>query len=116
MGKSNFDIDEENVSSGKTMGILSYVTIIGLIVAIIMNNDKKNPFASFHIRQSLGIGITGLALAFINILPIVGWIIYFVGLFIILCMWIMGLLSAVNGKKTPVFLLGEKYQLWFKDL
>ena len=31
------------------MAIIAYITIFGLIAAYFMNNDKKNPFASFHI-------------------------------------------------------------------
>ena len=39
------------VQEGKTIAIISYITIIGLIIAFIMNQSKKNSFASFHIRQ-----------------------------------------------------------------
>lgn len=104
------------VSEGKTTAIVAYITLIGLIVAFVMNNEKKNQFANFHIRQSLGIGLTGLALGMINIIPILGWIISIIGFFVLFAMWIMGLISALNGKEKPVFLLGEKYQEWFKGI
>ena len=45
----------QTVEEGKTMAIISYVTIIGLIIAFVSNNSKPNEFTSFHIRQSLGI-------------------------------------------------------------
>ena len=113
---------EENVKTtsapneGKTIAIIAYLTIIGLIIAFVMNNDKKNPFANFHIRQSLGLGLTALALSLINIIPILGWLISFIGFFIILFMWIMGLLNAINGKEKTVPILGEKYKEWFKTI
>ena len=44
----------QNTDNGKNTAIISYLTIIGTIIAIILNNDKKNDFASFHIRQALG--------------------------------------------------------------
>lgn len=104
------------VTEGKTIAIIAYITLIGLILAFVMNNEKKNTFAKYHIRQSLGIGLTGLALGMVNIIPILGWIISILGFFVLFAMWIMGLISALNGKEKPVFLLGEKYQEWFKDI
>lgn len=44
---------ETNVSNdvqGKNIAIISYLTVIGLVLAFVMNNEKKEPFASFHIR------------------------------------------------------------------
>ncbi|TDN95413.1 hypothetical protein DET49_1018 [Salegentibacter sp. 24] len=39
----------------KTIAIIAYLTVIGLVVAFVLNNDKRNEFASFHIKQSLGL-------------------------------------------------------------
>ena len=33
---------------GKTPAIVAYLTIIGTIIAYFMNNENKNPFASFQ--------------------------------------------------------------------
>lgn len=103
---------ENTVAEGKTIAIIAYITIIGLIIAFIMNSDKKNSFASFHIRQCLGIALTGLALGVINVIPILGWLISIFGSIFILILWIMGLISALNGQEKPAPLLGEKYQEW----
>lgn len=104
------------VSEGKSIAIIAYVTIIGLIVAFVLNIEKKNSFALYHIRQSLGLALTGLVLGMVNIIPILGWAIAIFGSILLFIMWIGGLMSAINGKEKPVFLLGEKYQQWFKDL
>ncbi|WP_369695584.1 hypothetical protein [Flavobacterium alvei] len=48
-------MENNNFEQGKNIAIVSYITIIGAIVAIFMNQDKKNSFAAFHIRQALGI-------------------------------------------------------------
>lgn len=104
------------VSEGKTTAIIAYITIIGLIIAFIMNNDKKNSFAAYHIRQSLGIGLTGLALSVVSVIPFLGWIISIFGTIFLLVLWIMGLISALNGQEKPVPLLGEKYQEWLKGI
>ncbi|MDD4697904.1 MAG: hypothetical protein PHR52_10260, partial [Fermentimonas sp.] len=78
--------------------------------------EKKEPFARFHIRQSLGIVLTSLALGIVNIIPILGWIISIVGFFVLLYMWIVGLLNAINGKEKVVPILGDKFEEWFKSI
>lgn len=106
----------ETTSEGKNIAIIAYITIIGLIIAFVMNSDKKNEFAKYHIRQSLGLALTGLGLGMIGMIPILGWIINLVGIFVLLFMWIMGLVNAINGQEKPVPILGDKYMEWFKNL
>jgi uncharacterized membrane protein len=103
-------------TEGKTEAILAYLTIIGLVIAFVMNNEKKYPFATYHIKQSLGLMITGLILAAISLIPVVGWLVYIVGIFLLFFLWIVGLIKAVNGKMEPVPVLGEKYLELFKNL
>ena len=103
-------------SEGKNMAIIAYITIIGLIIAFVMNNDKKNEFAKYHIKQSLGLALTALALGLIGMIPILGWIINIIGIFVLLYMWIIGLVNAINGQEKTVPILGEKYLEWFKNL
>ena len=47
----------EQIREGKSTAIVAYLTIIGAIIAIFMNSEPKNQFASFHIKQALGIHI-----------------------------------------------------------
>ncbi len=108
--------ESTTAKEGKNIAMISYITIIGLIIAFVMNNEKKNEFARFHIKQSLGLALTGLALGIIGMIPLLGWIIYLVGIFILLYMWIMGFMNAINNKLTVVPLLGDKYAEWFKNL
>lgn len=106
----------EQTKTNNNIAIISYITIIGLIIAFVMNNDKKEPFASFHIRQSLGLCLTGFALGMVGMIPILGWLISIVGTFVLIYMWIMGLMAAVNGKESSVPLLGKKYEEWFRNI
>lgn len=41
-------------NDGRNIAIIAYLTLIGLIIAYVLNNEKRNDFASYHIRQSLG--------------------------------------------------------------
>lgn len=97
------------VEDGKTIAIISYVTLIGWVVALVMNNDKKNTFAKFHIRQSLLLMLVGLVLSFI---PIIGWLAN-IG---VLVLWVMALISAINGQEKELPIIGQYAQEWFKGL
>ena len=101
---------------GKTIAIIAYLTIIGFVIALVMNNDKKLPLATFHIRQSLGLMLTSLVVGMIGIIPILGWIINLVAVFFLLYMWIMGLINAVNSREKTLPFLGDTYAEWFNKL
>jgi uncharacterized membrane protein len=107
---------ETDIEKGKNTAIVSYFTIIGSIVAIFMNQDEnKSEFASFHIRQSIGIFLTFFLLGY----PIGyfdSWMItssFWVFIFIL---WIYGFLGVLSGEKRMVPLVGEFYQKMFKSL
>ncbi len=100
----------------KQIAIIAYITIIGLIVAFIMNNEKKFEFSKYHIIQSLGLAATGFAIGIIGLIPILGWILNIIGAFVLIYMWAMGLMNAVNEKNKPVPFLGKKYEEWFAKI
>ena len=104
MAKKSKDVEE-----GKTMAIISYLTWIGLLIAFIMNNDKKNEFAKFHIRQALLLTLAAIVVSFIPLLNFFLWIAIFV-------LWVIGFIGAINGEEKKVPLLGEYAQDWFKGL
>jgi uncharacterized membrane protein len=80
-----------------------------------MNSDEKNDFASFHIRQALGLSITfislGLLVSNFNSIEIsiAMWI-------FISVLWMFGLFGAIKGETTPIPLLGKLFQKTFKNL
>ncbi|GAC1425919.1 MAG: hypothetical protein NVSMB7_02400 [Chitinophagaceae bacterium] len=103
----------------KTISWLSYVTLIGLIIALIMYNSSndKSSLARFHLRQSFGIFATGIALyiamiMMVFVMPFFFFIIPFIGIAIFI-LAILGLIAAVNGEEKPVPLLGDFYQKTF---
>jgi uncharacterized membrane protein len=103
----------------KTISWVSYITLIGWIIAIIAytSSNDKSSLAKFHLRQSFGIFATGIALyiavtMMIFVIPFFFFIIPFIGI-AILILAIAGLIAAVNGEEKTVPLLGEFYQKTF---
>ena len=97
----------------KTVAILAYVTLIGFIVAIVMHQGNKTALGAFHLRQTLGLVVTGLVGGIVAVVPILGWIVWFVVFIGLLVLWLLGLISAIRGDTRPVPVLGEHYQRWF---
>src|SRR5690606_26940436 len=105
-----FEDDVNTVSKdGKNIALIAHLTLIGWVIALVMNNNTKSEFGSFYIRQVLGLGLCGLVLSFI---PLLGWLVS-LGIFVL---WIMSLIGALNGEKKLTPVLGEYFQDWFKSL
>ncbi len=107
-------MNQHTISEGKNAAIISYFWWIGLLIAFIMNNNNKNPFSSFHIRQSIGLSLILFAIGFATKygIPFIGSIL-FLGTFVL---WVIGLLSAIKGETKPIPLVGELFQDWFKTI
>lgn len=105
-----------NNMSPKTLSVIAYITIIGWIIAFVLNNNNRSELASFHIRQFLGIFLTGVALGIINVIPILGQIAFLIGGLFLLAIWIIGIIAAVNGEMKEVPVVGKYYQEWFKGI
>jgi uncharacterized membrane protein len=102
-------MEQSTIDEGKTMAIISYVTLLGTLIAWFMNKDKNNAFAKFHIGQALRAWIAGIIISIVasvlimitgvtvlSYLSYAGWVL--AGL---------GLINAVNGKMEKIPLVGD---------
>jgi uncharacterized membrane protein len=100
---------------GKTAAITSYILGIGVFIAMSMNSEDKNTFASFHIRQGLGLTLTfislGLIISNFDSLMISAPMWVFVSV-----LWSYGIFSAIKGQTKPLPLLGTLFQKWFINI
>ncbi|MBD0254967.1 MAG: hypothetical protein ICV83_04545 [Cytophagales bacterium] len=110
--------------NGKLVAILSYMTLVGWLVALVMHNAQKTALGAYHLRQSLLLFLAALcayaAITFITVVPLLGWLIGILAIPVVgigsLILWVMGLVAAVNGEHKPIPVIGEKAQEIFKDL
>lgn len=102
------------VSEDKTAAILSYLTVIGFIVAVVLHGQKKTRLGAFHLRQALGIYLTGILAGVCNFvlmfIPIIGWLAVLAIWLLLLVCWVMGLIGAAQGQMKPVPVIGEQIQ------
>ena len=108
---------EQDINKGRQNAIISYITIIGVIIAYYLNNedDKKSTFASFHIRQSLGLWLTFFALGYI-IGSFNSWLITSSFYLFFAVLFIYGFTNAIGRKAQAVPLVGNLYQRIFSNL
>lgn len=108
-------MDKQTIEEGKAAAISSYILIVGVLIALSMNSENKNPYASFHIRQGLGLTLTFIILG-VSISS-------FESIYVAAPMWIFisvltiyGIFTAARGETTPLPLLGKLFQKVFKTI
>ena len=92
-----------NTKPNTSLATISYLTLIGFLIALIQNQSKKEAFTRYHLVQSLGLILTAIALSIIAIVPILGWIIYIIGIFLLLYMWVVSLMNAIKGREICIW-------------
>lgn len=109
-------MNDNSIEKGKTAAITSYILIIGVFIAMSMNSgEDKNSFASFHIRQALGLSLTFISLGLIisnfdsPMISVSMWIFLSV-------LWTYGIFNAIKGQTKPIPLLGTYFQKWFENI
>lgn len=105
-----------NDTQNKDAALVAYLTILGAVIAIFMNNEeKKTEFASFHIRQALGIFLSFFLLGYF-----VGyadsWTVSSAFYLFYFILWIYGFSGALSGQKRLIPVVGAFFQKTFKSL
>lgn len=92
----------------KTTSWVSYITIIGWIVAYCAG-DKEG--AKYYLNQSLVIWLGFIAVSLCSIIlvfiPILGWLAIFTANIYLVVMLVMGLINAINQEEKELPLIGK---------
>ena len=115
-------MEEKANINDNTVGVIAYITLIGFIIAIVLNSNKEGEekkFGAFHIRQALGLIIfavgTYILFAILTMLlitislglaGIVG-ILSMLIMFGFLALLIMGIVNAANKTYKEVPVIGK---------
>jgi len=108
---------------GKTVAIVSYLSIIGWIIAYVMYGSNKTQLGAYHLRQTIALFVVGIVTwmvqMFLIFIPVIGWIIGILLIFVYLLLfilWLFGFIAAINGQEKPMPIIGKKAQEWFKGI
>ncbi len=107
--------NEENI-----VAILSYITIIGWVIALIIHEKDKTEFNKYHLRDGLGLNLAFIAIFIVAIpfafIPFLGALIVtalYIGGFIF---WLLALINAVNGVTKPLPFIDSFFQNIFSSV
>ena len=103
------------IEEGRKNAITSYFTLIGTVIAIVSNIEKKNSYASFHIRQALGLNTLFIALA-VMVSYFNDWMISSAFYVFFAVLWFFGLTNAIQCEHEPIPIVGGIFQKLFKSL
>ena len=107
-----------------TVGVVAYITLIGFIVAIVLNSSKageEKKFGAFHLRQALGMIIMAVGLAIV--IAILSALLLTVSLSMVMIvsmlsmlLWIgflvllvLGIVNAANKTYKPIPVVGDLF-------
>lgn len=108
-------MDNNQVKEGKGLATVAYLTIIGVLIAFFMNQEKRNDFTYFHIRQSLGLWSTYFVLGYV-VSGFDSWMLTYSFWIFFIVLFLFGVLGAVSGRLNKIPLLGDFFQKIFKSL
>ena len=120
-------INNIGTDNGKNVGIVSYLTIVGWLIAYFgMHQNNKTSLGSYQLRQTLLLHIASavvhyalqaillhiwLSGGFFSLYSLL-WLVN-IAFFIL---WLIGFIGAVNGEKKTIPIFGEWAQTMFSGI
>jgi uncharacterized membrane protein len=106
-------LNNPQIMNNRTLSIISYITLIGWIIAYISGKEKADALLKYHLKQSLGLAIINILFALaLNIIAYVVPALSFLGLagYVLIVFWILGIINAANGAERPVPVFGKIFE------
>lgn len=96
----------------KTLSIISYITVIGWVIAFFIGKEKADNLLKYHLKQALGVVVLSLILSLLIqivaiALPTLAWIVSTVLYIISIGYMVIGILNAVSEKQKPLPVIGQ---------
>jgi len=100
--------------SPRSKAIIGYITFVGMFIAMSMNSENKDEFATWHIKNMFGLFLLWIISVVTQyyILGLVGEILWY----LIIIFWFFSLAMAILRKKRGIPILSKKFQEWFTFL
>lgn len=98
----------------KTVSIVSYITIIGWLIAYFVGKDNLDALSKYHLRQSLGLAIiaiiTGIILnILVFMIPAIGMVAWLIQI-VFFVLFIIGIINASNAQMKPLPVIGKFFE------
>ena len=104
--------EERIIAEGKIFGVIAYLSILCLVPIVYFStfkmipvlSKKVNKFAIFHAKQGFAIFLLEVALVAINMIPVVGQLIFAGGSLVLFSLSLVGIVQVLRGNywKCPI--------------
>lgn len=101
VGSEKLEINEH-----KALAVIGYIVPVLFFIPL-MTEAKKNSFAMFHANQHLVLLISWFAISVVGIIPLLGWLIVFVGGILLVALSVVGIINAAGSKMKALPIIGE---------
>ena len=92
-----------DVEANKGIAVLSYLGVLCLIPLLA---KKESKFAQYHAKQGLVLFIAEIVLWVVNLVPVLGQLVFVLGWIIALVLAIMGIMAVTKGEMKELPLIG----------
>ena len=96
--------EEREIQEGRVFAVISYMVVLCIVTLAL---KKENKFALFHGKQGLVILIFWVACAILSMLPLIGGLIWLVGLVGLGLLSLVGIVQALMGNYWKAPLVGD---------
>ena len=94
----------EDIEENKWIACLAYV---GILFLIPMLAKKDSPYSQFHAKQGFVLFLGWIAATVVNVIPILGQIIFAIAGIFFFVLFIIGVINALSGKAKDLPLIGQ---------
>ncbi|HCC22770.1 TPA: hypothetical protein DF272_01170 [Candidatus Falkowbacteria bacterium] len=96
--------DSKDVEKNKVLAAVGYLGILCLIPLLLARDSQ---YAKFHGKQGLILFIAEVIISLVNVIPILGQVIWLIAFVYFIIMTITGIIKALNGEKWVMPILGH---------
>lgn len=98
------DNTDQDIEKNKVLAAIGYIWILFLIPLL---GKKNSRFAQFHGRQGLALFIIWIVVVIVGWIPILGWLVAFLGSIATVIFSIIGVIKSLRGEYWELPVLGE---------
>jgi uncharacterized membrane protein len=99
------EIPQNGLSESAASG-LAYLTLVPAIIFLVVAPYNQSANVRFHCWQSISLGIVAIVICFINIIPILGQIIFLFGMLGLFILWLICVIKAFGGQRFVIPVIG----------
>ena len=96
--------DQKDIEDNKVMAAIGYIGILCLVPLL---GGKNSPYCQFHGKQGLVLLIAWIAVFFLNVIPLLGWVLWYLASIILVIVSIIGIIKAYKGEKLELPVLAD---------